>query len=77
MACHPLQIKLDAIGTFQTAGSNPFFQASTAQLVAVPTISGLDQAYVGLGGGAIQAMSQANYQAVTRAMGTVSDRMNL
>ncbi len=77
MACHPLQIKLDAIGTFQTAGSNPFFQASTAQLVAVPTISGLDQAYVGLGEGAIQAMPQANYQAVTRAMGTVSDRMNL
>jgi hypothetical protein len=65
-----------AIGTNQTAGSNAFFQAATAQLVTVPTVGALDQAYSSLAGSAIQAMPQANYQAVVRAMGTVSDRMN-
>jgi hypothetical protein len=36
----------------------------------------LDQAYSSLAGSAIQAMPEANYQAVTRAVSTVSDRMN-
>ena len=65
-----------AIGSYQTAGSNAFFQAATAQLVNIPTVGALDQAYNSLAGSAIQAMPQANYQAVTRAIGTVSDRMN-
>lgn len=65
-----------AIGTFQTAGSNAFFQAATAQLVTIPTVGTLDQAYANLAGYAIQAMPQVNYQAVTRAIGTISDRMN-
>lgn len=66
----------NAIGTNQTAGSSAFFQAATAQLVTIPTVGALDQAYASLAGSAIQAMPQANYQAVTRAVGTVSDRMN-
>ena len=66
----------NAIGTYQAAGSNAFFQAATAQLVSVPTVSALDQAYSNLAGAAIQAVPQVNYQAVTRAVGTVSDRMN-
>lgn len=65
-----------AIGAYQTAGSNALFQAATAQLVTIPTVGSLDQAYTSLAGTAIQAMPQANYQAVTRAVGTVSDRMN-
>ena len=65
-----------AIGAYQTAGSNTFFQAATAQLVTIPTVSGLDQAYNSLAGAAIQAAPQVTYQAVTRAVGTVSDRMN-
>ena len=65
-----------AIGAYQTAGSNTFFQAATAQLVTIPTVSALDQAYTSLAGSAIQAMPQANYQAVARAVGTVSDRMD-
>jgi len=65
-----------AIGQYQTAGSNALFQAATAQLVTIPTVGSLDQAYNNLAGAAIQAMPQANYQAVTRAVGTVSDRMN-
>ena len=65
-----------AIGAYQTAGSNPFFQAATAQLVNISSVGALDQAYNSLAGAAIQAMPQANYQAVVRAMGTVSDRMN-
>ena len=66
----------NVMGTYQTAGSNAFFQAATAQLVTIPTVAGLDQAYTSLAGSAIQAMPQANYQAVARAVGTVSDRMN-
>ena len=66
----------NAIGAYQTAGSNALFQAATAQLVTIPTVGALDQAYTSLAGSAIQAMPQANYQAVTRAVGTVSDRMN-
>jgi hypothetical protein len=65
-----------AIGSYQTAGSNVFFQSVTAQLVPIPTVGALDQAYASLAGSAIQAMPQANYQAVTRAIDTVSDRMN-
>jgi hypothetical protein len=66
----------NAIGTYQAAGSNAFFQAATAQLVTAPTVGALDQAYSSLAGAAIQAAPQVNYQAVTRAVGTVSDRMN-
>lgn len=66
----------NVIGNYQTAGSNAFFQAATAQLVTLPTVSDLEQGYNKLAGSAIQAMPQANYQAVTRAVGTVSDRMN-
>ena len=66
----------NAIGTYQTAGSNAFFQAATAQLVTIPTVGSLDQGYSNLAGSAIQAMPEANYQAVTRAVSTVSDRMN-
>jgi uncharacterized protein with beta-barrel porin domain len=65
-----------AIGSYQTVGSNALFQAATAELVAIPTVGGLEQAYNQLAGSAIQAMPQANYQAVTRAIGTISDRMN-
>jgi hypothetical protein len=67
-----------AIGAYQTDGSNKFFQAATAQLVNLPTVSDLELAYTKLTGAAsaIQAMPQANYQAVTHAVGTVSDRMN-
>jgi hypothetical protein len=66
----------NVIGNYQTAGSNAFFQAATAQLVTLPTVSDLEQGYNQLAGSAIQAMPQANYQAVTRAIGTISDRMN-
>lgn len=66
----------NAISQYQTAGSNAFFQAATTQLVTVPTVSTLDQAYNSLAGAAIQAMPQTNYQSVARAVGTVSDRMN-
>jgi len=65
-----------AIGSYQTAGSNALFQSATAKLVTLSTVSDLEQAYNQLAGSAIQAMPQANYQAVTRAVGTVSDRMN-
>ena len=60
----------------QNASSYNFFQAATAQLVTLPTVGDLEQAYNKLAGSAIQAMPQANYQAVTRAVSTVSDRMN-
>jgi hypothetical protein len=66
----------NAIGASQTAGSNAFFQAATAQLVTIPTVGALDQAYNNLAGSAIQAVPQVNYQAVARAVSTVSDRMD-
>jgi hypothetical protein len=65
-----------AIGAYQTDGSNAFFQEATSQLVNLPTVSDLEQGYNKLAGSAIEAMPQANYQAVAHAVGTVSDRMN-
>jgi uncharacterized protein with beta-barrel porin domain len=65
-----------AIGSYQTDGSNTLFQSATAQLVILPTVSDLEQAYNKFAGSSIQAVPQANYQAVTRAVGTISDRMN-
>ena len=65
-----------AIGSYQSAGSNAFFQAATAQLVNVPDVSSLDQAYQGLAGTAIQAVPQAVYQAVSQGIGSYTDRMN-
>ena len=65
-----------AIGSYQAAGSSALFQAATAQLVTIPTVGGLDQAYNKLAGSAIAAVPQVTYQAVSRGMGTVSDRLN-
>ena len=65
-----------AIGQYQSAGSNAFFQASTAQLVDQPTVAALDQAYQGLAGTAIQAVPQVMYQAVSQGVGSYTDRMN-
>ncbi len=65
-----------AIGTHQTAGSNAFFQAATAQLVMQPDVPTLDQAYQGLAGTAIQSVSQSVFQAVNQGIGSYTDRMN-
>lgn len=65
-----------AIGQYQGAGSNAFFQAATAQLVEQPTVADLDQAYTGLAGTAIQAVPQAVFQAVSQGVGSYTDRMN-
>lgn len=65
-----------AIGQYQSAGSNAFFQAATAQLVEQPTVAALDQAYQGLAGTAIQAVPQVMFQAVSQGVGSYTDRMN-
>lgn len=65
-----------AIGQYQSAGSNAFLQAATAQLVNVPDVASLDQAYQGLAGTAIQAVPQAVFQAVSQGIGSYTDRMN-
>lgn len=65
-----------AIGQYQSAGSNTFFQAATASLVAQPDVPSLDQAYQGLAGTAIQSVPQAVFQAVNQGIGSYTDRMN-
>ena len=65
-----------AIGNYQSAGSNAVFQAATAQLVNIPDVGSLDQAYQGLAGTAIQSVSQTVYQAVNQGIGSYTDRMN-
>ena len=65
-----------SIGEYQSRGSNPFFQSATAQLVKLPTVGSLDQAYVGLAGTSISAVPKVTYEAVSRAVDTFSDRMN-
>jgi hypothetical protein len=75
MAATPADSVGDSFNSSQNS-SYTFFQAATAQLVNLPAVSDLEQGYNKLAGSAIQAVPQANYQAVTRAVSTVSDRMN-
>ena len=65
-----------AIGHYQSAGSDAFFQAVTAQLVYQTDVTTLDQIYTGLAGTAMQSVSQTVYQAVNQGLGTYSDRLN-
>lgn len=65
-----------AIGSYQSAGSNTFFQTATAQLVEQPTEAALDQAYQGLAGTAVQAVPQVMFQAVSQGIGSYTDRIN-
>lgn len=65
-----------AIGEYQTMGSNPFFQSATSRLVRIPSVGLLDQNYVGLAGTSISTVPKVTYEAVGRAVDTVSDRLN-
>ena len=65
-----------AIGSYQSAGSNAFFQAATAQLVDRPDVASLDLAYRGLAGSAIQSVPQSVFLAVSLGIRSYSDRMN-
>lgn len=65
-----------AIGEYQSVGSNPFFQSATSQLIKLPNVGSLNQAYVGLAGTSISAVPKVSYEAVSRAVDTISDRMN-
>lgn len=65
-----------SIGEYQKVGSNTFFQTATAQLVHIPSVPLLDRAYVGLAGTSISSVPKVTYEAVNRAIETVSDRMN-
>lgn len=65
-----------AIGQYQSAGSDVFFQTATAMLVAQPNVPSLDQAYQGLAGTSVQAVPQVMYQAVSQGISSYTDRVN-
>jgi hypothetical protein len=65
-----------ALGTYQSQGSNAFFKAATAQLVGVPTVAELDLAYAALAGTAITSAPKVVYQAANYSLNSYTERIS-
>ncbi len=66
----------DAIAAIQAAGGAPFFAALVPTLVAIPSVTGLDLAYLTISSATVSAVPQSTMAATDLAIGTVTDRLD-